>query len=133
MWTQFWDMRSGGGNKEQWERIYIEAPEEKAKVIFYKRFGHNAEEVSCTCCGPDYSISEAPSLDQASAFHRGCAFDKNKDKYVERPDTRYSFSKPYLTVEQYVAQPEVLVIYAKDIKPGEDQGEVPEQGYVWQD
>ena len=48
-WTLFWDMASGGDTKEEpYENIYIEAPEEEAKVIFYNRFGHNPERVSCT-------------------------------------------------------------------------------------
>lgn len=37
MWTEFWDMHSGGGQKEKWAKIYIEAPEEEARVIFYNR------------------------------------------------------------------------------------------------
>ena len=29
MWTLFWDMHSGGGSKEKWTMIYIEAPEDE--------------------------------------------------------------------------------------------------------
>jgi len=54
------DMHSGGDLKEKWQYIYIEAPEEEAKVIFYNRFGHNPNRVTCTCCGKDYSISSRP-------------------------------------------------------------------------
>lgn len=99
MWTQFLDMHSGGGQKEKFSHCYIEAPENEAKVIFYNRFGHSPERVSCTCCGEDYSISESETLEQASGYQRGCA--------------------------------NVCVIYAKDIKPEERVGEIPEQGYVW--
>ena len=45
MWTHFWDMHSGGGQKEKFGHCYIEAPENEAKVIFYNRFGHNPERV----------------------------------------------------------------------------------------
>lgn len=63
-WTRFYDMCSGGGIKESpYEYIYIEAPEEQAKIIFYNKFGHNPERVSCTCCGSDYSISKYSSLE----------------------------------------------------------------------
>ena len=61
-WTQFWDMHSGGSLKEQWQYIYIEAPEDEARVIFYNRFDHSPDRVTCTCCGEDYSVSEDADL-----------------------------------------------------------------------
>ena len=57
-WTEFNDCHSGGGTKEQWEKIFIEAPKDEAVTVFYNRFGHNPRRVSCTCCGPDYCIWE---------------------------------------------------------------------------
>jgi hypothetical protein len=33
MGTKFMDMYSGGRQKERWAYIYIEAPEDKAKII----------------------------------------------------------------------------------------------------
>lgn len=101
MWTRFMDMNSGGGSKEEWEYIYIEAPEDEAKVIFYNRFGHNPERVTCTCCGRDYSIdSEEKIVDLQSAYEAGCV---------------------------------TLLIKASEIKDSERSGDIPEQGYVWQD
>lgn len=133
-WTQFWDMHSGGGTKEaSYERIYIEAPEEEAKVIFYNRFGHNPDRVSCTCCGSDYSISEYPTLEQATAYHRGCDWDNATDGYVERQSQRAAFTGDYRTLDEYRQAPDVLIIPASEIKPEERVGEVPEQGYVWRD
>lgn len=120
-WTRFMDMSSGGSTKEPpYEYIYIEAPEAEAKVIFYNRFGHNPERVTCTCCGEDYSISEEPSLAQASAY------DRNEPSYTARPTP-----PPVLTVEEYQAKPEVLVIPASEISDDERLGDVPEQGYIW--
>jgi hypothetical protein len=72
MWTRFMDMHSGGGLKEQWQFIYIEAPEDEAKIIFYNRFGHNPERVTCTCCGNDYSIEADESLKQLTGYDRHC-------------------------------------------------------------
>jgi len=132
-WTQFWDMHSGGDQKEKQAQIYIEAPEARAKVIFYNRFGHNPERVSCTCCGPDYSISESKTLKQASAFQRGCKTKKDRSGYLEKPDTHDNICGKYRAIEQYSKEPDVLIIYAKDIKPSDRKGEVPEQGYVWKD
>jgi len=128
MWTRFMDMHSGGSQKEAFDYCYIEAPEGEAKKIFYNRFGHNPERVTCTCCGNDYSISEAPTLEEASAYYRNCAYEDGK--WVEKPDCRYSAEK-LIPLSEYVKQPEVLVIYMADIKPEERSGEVPEQGYVW--
>jgi hypothetical protein len=128
-WTQFWDMHSGGGSKEKWEHIYINAPEKEAKIIFYNRFGHNPDRITCTCCGNDYSISEGESLAQMTAFHRGC--DYVAGEYVEVPDTKYDENKKLITLEDYLKSKDVHVIYDKDISPQERIGEVPEQGYVW--
>lgn len=74
MWTQFMDMYSGGGSKLEWNYIYIEAPIDKAKIIFQNKFGRNPEKVTCTCCGADYSINESESLEQATGYERNCRY-----------------------------------------------------------
>jgi hypothetical protein len=158
MWTRFMDMHSGGGLKEKWQFIIIEAPENEATVIFYNRFGHSPRRVTCTCCGGDYSVSESPTLEDATAYDRGCAFhyfdkksgkdlgpvsaiyDHKKNdwcvagrpaigKYVEVGHNKYG--KKYLTLKQYLRSGEVFVIREGEIKPDERRGSVPEQGYVW--
>lgn len=156
MWTQFWDMHSGGSQKEKFSQCFIEAPEKEAKIIFYNRFGHNPERVTCTCCGEDYSTSEYKTLKEATAFQRNCAYvytDRNGNEvkqdeawvigkglkkgynagYVERADKNRSYAGEYLTLSEYVKHADVCVIYAKDIKNSERIGEVPEQGYIWVD
>jgi hypothetical protein len=110
-WTRFMDMHSGGGTKEKWQYIYIEAPESEAKVIFYNRFGHNPDRVSCTCCGNDYIISEGP-LDQITAYERGCAYSNEDKCWIEAPDAARTWGSGYCTIEQYQADPEVLFIPA---------------------
>lgn len=155
MFTRFMDMHSGGGCKESpYETIFIEAPESEAKVIFYNRFGHNPERISCTCCGGDYSIDESETLEQATGFDRGCHYAYvNKrtgkeipesegfiprkgvkrgyvGKYVERQSERYSF-REYQPLSEYLKTPSVLVIRAEEIKPEEREGDIPAQGYVW--
>lgn len=118
-WTQFYDMHSGGRTKEEpYNRIYIEAPEREAKVIFYNRFGHNPERITCTCCGEDYSISEYNSLCAATKYDRESGWGGRKKK---------------LTLAQYRQQKDVLIIRAVDIRSEERIGDVPIQGYVWQD
>lgn len=107
-WTEFFDMSSGGQEKEPYKIIHIEAPEKEAKVIFYNRFGHNPERVTCTCCGEDYAISEANSLLEATEYDRA---GQELSEYIKRKD--------------------VLVIREKDIDQSEREGDVPQEGYVW--
>lgn len=127
MFTRFMDMHSGGGLKEDpLQYIYIEAEEAEAVVIFYNRFGHNPNRVTCTCCGEDYSIDSAETLELASAYDRQC-----KSNYPSGPG--YDLETAQITVEDYVKQEDILVIYAADIKDEERQGSVPQQGYVWMD
>lgn len=133
MWTQFMDMHSGGSSKEEWQYIYIEAPEAEAKVIFYNQFDHNPERVTCTCCGNDYSISESETLEQATAYERGCKYDGNLKKYIEEPSITTWSANNYRTLEAYKQKGGAHFIYADDIKPEERSGDVPDQGYVWVD
>src|SRR5688572_7477224 len=133
MWTQFWDMHSGGGAKEKpFEKIYIEAPADEAKVVFYNRFGHNPERVTCTCCGEDYTVDSHESLARLTGFHRNCrsletprdpatGLYKNDDPVIkaslyledgEEPPVGYSVSQrfrsgQYQTLEQYLAREDV--------------------------
>jgi hypothetical protein len=124
VWTKFMDMHSGGGQKEKWAYIFIEAPEEEAQVIFQNRFGHNPNRVTCTCCGKDYFIDESPTLEEATAYYRGCKYDEKTRKYVEKQATRFAFGRKYVTLEEHLKQ---------DILPEEREGSLREQGYVWMD
>ena len=118
MWTKFWDMHSGGGCKEPpYEKIYIEAPESEAMVIFYNKFGHSPSRVTCTCCGEDYSVSEFATLEDATRFQREQEFS----------------SRPKISLEDYEKQPDVLVIRESQISDDLRVGELPQQGYVWVD
>lgn len=153
VWTRFMDMHSGGGKKEKWEYIYIEAAEEQAKIIFFNRFGHNPERVTCTCCGRDYSIEEDETLQQISAFERGCRYayfnSEGKEipevlawksgigfingafgKYVEEPETELR-SRKFVSFSDYLKDENVKFIFNKEIKPSERKGKLPKQGYVW--
>ena len=131
MWTRFMDLHSGGGIKEEpYEMIYIEASEDEAVKIFYNRFGHNPNRVTCSCCGEDYSISQDEKLEQITGYDRGCEYDSQNKSYIERKTSRFSTSE-YCTLEDYKNKKDVLIINASEIKSHERNGEVPEQGYVW--
>lgn len=58
MWTRFFDMSSGGEEKLKWKTIYIEAGATEAIEIFKKKFKRDPSNVTCSCCGEDFSISE---------------------------------------------------------------------------
>lgn len=154
MWTHFHDMHSGGGQKLDWGHIFIEAPQAEAEIIFQNRFKRNPNRVTCTCCGEDYSISEEKSLEQATAFERGCGYfyrDANgnevdeklawipgkgttegvKGGYEERAGGRFSH-RDHIPLADYLASGEAHVIYAKDIKPEERVGSLRREGYVWE-
>jgi hypothetical protein len=58
MWTRFYDLHSGGGRKTPFECIYIEAEEETAIAAFTRIFDRDPGNVTCTCCGADFSVWE---------------------------------------------------------------------------
>ena len=58
IWTRFMDMHSGGGAKLDYENILIHAPERRAREIFEEYFERDSNNVTCECCGEDYSVSE---------------------------------------------------------------------------
>lgn len=134
-WTRFYDMSSGGGQKEAFKLCFIEADSETAAVIFYNRFGHSPDRVTCTCCGPDYSYDdERGDLAEASAYDRGCRNVKQGDDwvYLEEGDPERSWS-PYVPLDEFVKRDDVMVIRAEDITDEDRRGSVPAQGYVWVD
>jgi hypothetical protein len=130
-WTLFWDMYSGGTCKQKsYEKIYIEAPEHEASVIFYNRFDHSPTRVSCTCCGEDYDITEHDSLRQATAYFRNCKYCDKTESYIEKPNNEYMV-RELISLPDYLKQEDVLVIYDEDIEDSERDGTVPQEGYVW--
>ena len=110
-WTLFWDMHSGGDQKEPQDLIFIEAPKKEAESIFFAKFEHNPHRVTCTCCGEDYAIHESPTFEEATEWHRKQANVLDLEKFSRRPN--------------------VLVIPKEEIKDEEREVEVLEQGYVW--
>lgn len=130
-WTRFMDMHSGGSTKvKPFEYIYIQAEGQIAKRIFYGLFGRNPHRVTCTCCGEDYSISENETdLKQATAYERGCLYDKDKDEYLEK-DSGKSYCE-YVKLSEYVKKPDVLVIYWDMVDIEKIPDETHQEGYVW--
>jgi len=105
MWTKFWDMHSGGGTKLNWEIIYIEAPEKEAIEIFMDKFGRDPFNVTCDCCGDDYSVSSEETIEAVTAYDRKCEWDGKLKKYVDTNDSIKLF--------EYLKDPSVTFIFSK--------------------
>ena len=58
MWTRFDDMFSGGNRKLSANVIWIQAPMREACNWFEEIFDRDPSNVTCNCCGPDFSIRE---------------------------------------------------------------------------
>jgi hypothetical protein len=67
-WTRFFDMSSGGSEKLEWSTILIEAPEDEAVRIFEARFQRDPRNVTCDCCGADYSIYEVSGPEAINGY-----------------------------------------------------------------
>lgn len=59
VWTRFFDLSSGGQEKTPYTTIWIEAPEEEAIEVFQEIFCLDPYNVTCECCGSDFSVWEA--------------------------------------------------------------------------
>jgi hypothetical protein len=144
------DMHSGGGQKLQWNYIYIEAPLQEAKVIFFHRFDRSPSRVTCTCCGPDFSMMESETLEEATGYERKLPWiepvingkpDARQGKQLEYGEEmpegwlleKYPPSEPAITIEEYCKFANVKIIRAYEILPEERIGDVPREGYVWMD
>lgn len=139
-WTLFWDMHSGGGQKLDWGLIFIEAPEAEAASVFYTKFRRDPHCMTCSCCGDDYAISESPTLEEASGYHRGLRFvdlGHGEGRYLEpdevAPEGRISTSWRGVgqTLDEWLARGEAKVVWAFEITDAERTAEVPRRGYIW--
>jgi len=63
MFTQFFDSYSGGSRKEDFDVIAIELAETMSIDWFERKYGHDPLNITCKCCGSDYSIYEAETLE----------------------------------------------------------------------
>lgn len=101
-WTRFNDMHSGGVVKiYPFECIYIEADQETAELIFSEQFHRDPNNITCSCCGNDYSISEYDSLADATEYDR-TSFKGEViplDEFIKNSDCLFLFKKTYLIGE----------------------------------
>lgn len=113
-------MHSGGRTKiEPFEKIYIEAPRDEALSVFYSRFGRNPYNITCSCCGGDYAVDEDDSIELATAFHRDAKWND-----VEHT---WDLASAEVSLADYIAREDVLVIRASEILPSERNYPAPSQ------
>lgn len=134
MWVQFWDMHSGGKTKTQYHMIYIEAHDRKEAIgIFESRFNRSPFNITCSCCGEDYSIDSHDSIYEITGYHRNCraiSFDgrqhipgktrcyiENDEEIPEGATVCRSFNSygEYMTLEEYMKLPDVLILPKHEI------------------
>lgn len=101
IWVCFMDMHSGGGNKvKPYEYLYIEAERrDAAERRFENLFGRSPENVTCSCCGEDYSLSSHESLEQLTGYERGC----------EYRDGAYLLDTARVSLDDYLSRSDVFV------------------------
>lgn len=75
-WTRFYDLSSGGRAKTPYDVIYIQASENGAIDEFERTFFHDPLNITCECCGEDYSIRELDEEAFARSYH--------EDKYIDK-------------------------------------------------
>lgn len=106
--TSFMDMHSGGDAKitrdgVDQDYIYIEAPQKLGVAIFKELYDRDPDNVTCRCCGEDYSVSYNDNLTQATGYARGCEW--SDEGYIEK--ARYS---DYKTIDEYLKSPQITFI-----------------------
>ena len=122
MIVKFYDMNSGGRLSTEYKVILISCNDEsEARSIFTDRFGLDSRNVSCSCCGPDFSVTTYSSLEGATAIDRMCQMSEDWEDFTEKPSTdedaeRFSKFSKYVTFSEFLELSEdVLVIKVVDI------------------
>jgi len=68
MITRFMDMHTGGDIKiTPYQYIYIEANNEEGAITLFNR---DPDNVTCDCCGFDYSITSSDTLEEETEYDR---------------------------------------------------------------
>lgn len=110
-YTRFFDMCSGGNQKLAWSVIYVNLPENEAIEWFENRFNRNPNNVTCNCCGEDYSISSADTLENLTQFQRNQKFREMVVK--NNPNIDYETYRKIteeISLEEYLSLDDVLYI-----------------------
>lgn len=89
-WWSFMDMHSGGRQKTDYSHIFIEAnSESEACGIFESIFGCNPDNITCDCCGSDFSIYGGKDLKSLTTYHRNVPVFGNSETIEQRYGRKY--------------------------------------------
>lgn len=104
---RFMDRHSGGDQKTDYAYIYIDAYSEREAVeIFETETGRDPYDITCSCCGQYFNISEEVNIQQATGFDRHCLYTEEHG-YVESASVHYDRFTP---LSDYLEQPDVLYV-----------------------
>jgi hypothetical protein len=106
--TRFMDMHSGGCLKTPYTHIYIDQPMKKAVQIFKELFKYDPSNTTCECCGEDFVYEEYTSLEEATAYNRGCDLDKYK--------RAYDLKTAKISVENYFTNNPKIILIKKNFR-----------------
>lgn len=98
--TRFMDMHSGGRLKTPYTHIYIQEPLDEALETFKGLFARNPDNVTCKCCGEDFVYEQYSSLEEATAYDRGCVYTKDS----------YDLTTCQMSVDEYLKYGKVLLV-----------------------
>lgn len=109
MFVEFRDMHSGGDIKlPPVAKFYIEAEDEQDGIrIFKLLFKRDPYHVTCNCCGPDYAIDAYDTLEEATAYGRGCKWVARDD---DDPDAHYDLTSGQ-SMEDFLKRENVRVVF----------------------
>ena len=138
-WTSFHDCHSGGGTNTKYSEILIQANYQEAKAVFGARFDMNVNDVNCSCCGSNWSVSDGDDdLAQLTGYGRNLEPVKGYNGgYIEgqgRDMTRYG-GKVEIPVPLilHVNRKDICVIFATEIKPEEREAwNIPDARYPYE-
>ena len=117
MWTTFSDASttSRPGLKVGYKRILIELEKLPAKTVFRHMFNYSPDKVSCSHCGPDFSVIEWDNeLAAATSIWRHCHMDD--DGWEDCPfkpgsiGHKHGLHEYYIPLDEFLERDDVLVI-----------------------
>ena len=79
--TRFYDLHSGGKQKTDFPVIFIDGAEELATKRFRRLFKRDPRNITCQCCGADYSISEYETFEEAIKHELGMSCAVFREEY----------------------------------------------------
>jgi len=108
MWTEFFDKCPGGKLQTSWAYIYVEKPEQEAIEVFKAALKLDPTDVHSSQCGEDYARYEHETLQEATAYRRGCEFNSHAGDWLET-QCKTQMHK-YQPLNEFLKRQDVLVL-----------------------